>query len=168
MHTLIRNNAKALLCLCFLLSAQFIQAIETDTQAPDFTLRSNQDSNLRLADMRGEVVMINFWATWCGPCRQEMPLLEKLYTKYQPAGFRVLAINIEKDSEKADQFIEDIGVTYPVLYDNESIVSKLYEVEAMPSTIFIDREGRFRYLHRGYKPGDEENYRRVIQSLIRL
>jgi len=176
MHTSNINIIKTLICLIFLITGIFTnafaraaeQGLTPKEQAPDFTLRSNHNANLRLADMRGEVVMINFWATWCGPCRQEMPLLEKLYTKYQPAGFKILAINIEKDSEKADKFIEDIGISYPVLYDSESTVSKLYDVEAMPSTMFIDREGNFRYLHKGYKPGDEESYKKVIQQLIRM
>lgn len=177
MNKLIVLNIKTLIGLSFvlvaLITSELIQAFDkqkltVDSAAPDFTLRSNQGNNIRLEDLRGEVVMINFWATWCGPCLQEMPLLDKLYQKYQPAGFRILGINIEKDQQKADKLAQELKLSFPILYDQDSIVSKLYEVEAMPSTVFIDRDGNFRYLHMGYRPGDEEDYKKVIQALIRM
>lgn len=135
--------------------------------APDFTLASNKGENMRLAEMRGEVVMINFWASWCGPCRQEMPILEELYNRYSRAGFTILGVNVEPDPAEADKILNDIKISFPVLYDTESKVSKLYNVEAMPSTILIDRDGNMRYLHLGYKPGYEEAYRKQIKELIR-
>jgi len=159
---------KTLILIAFVVSSVATHGIERDTPAPDFTLPSNKDSNIRLADLRGQVVMINFWATWCGPCRQEMPLLEELYVKYQPAGFQLLGINIEEDSEAAQELAEEIGISFPVLFDTENSVSQLYDVDAMPSTLFVDRNGDFRYLHKGYQPGDEEDYKKVIQALIRM
>lgn len=177
MNSLTLNNIKTPICigltLIALIGSQFSRAVEQDALvldavAPDFTLRTNQETNMRLADLRGEVVMINFWATWCGPCLQEMPLLDELYSKYEPAGFKILGINIEKDSEKAEKLAKELNVSFPILYDNESVVSKLYDVEAMPSTVFIDRDGNFRYLHKGFRPGDEDSYKKVIQALIRM
>lgn len=146
------------------------QALELDGPAPDFTLSSNQENNIRLSDLRGQVVMINFWATWCGPCLQEMPLLDELYQKYQSAGFTLLGINVESEDDrpKINEMMEELQVSFPILFDVDSIASQLYNVDAMPSTIFVDREGNFRYLHRGYKPGDEEGYTKVVQALIRM
>jgi thiol-disulfide isomerase/thioredoxin len=135
--------------------------------APDFTLNSHSGNNLRLSEFRGEVVMINFWASWCGPCRQEMPLLEELYTQYNPMGFTILGVNVEEDSSKAKQLLKDIPVSFPVLFDNQSKVSKLYDVVAMPSTILVDRDGNVRYLHHGYKPGYEQAYQEQVRALIR-
>ena len=135
--------------------------------APDFTLKSENGSNLRLSEFRGEVVMINFWASWCAPCRQEMPLLDELYTQYQPMGFTILGVNVEEDSTKAKQLLKNIPVNFPVLYDNASDVSKLYNVVAMPSTVLVDRDGNIRYLHQGYKPGYEESYQQQVRELIR-
>ena len=135
--------------------------------APDFTLNSHSGNNLRLSEFRGEVVMINFWASWCGPCRQEMPLLEELYTQYNPMGFTILGVNVEEDSGKAKQLLKDIPVSFPVLFDTQSKVSKLYDVVAMPSTILVDRDGNVRYLHHGYKPGYEEAYQEQVRALIR-
>jgi len=135
--------------------------------APDFTLKSHTGENLRLSEHRGEVVMINFWASWCGPCRQEMPLLEELYAEYQPLGFTILGVNVEEDSSKARELLKEIPVSFPVLFDTQSKVSKLYDVIAMPSTVLVDRDGNVRYLHHGYKPGYEESYQEQVRELIR-
>ena len=135
--------------------------------APDFTLASNQSKNVRLAEKRGEVIMINFWASWCGPCRQEMPILEELQQRYSKAGFTVLGVNVEPDPADAKKLLKDVSVSFPILYDTESVVSKLYDVEAMPTTVIVDRDGNMRYLHRGYKPGFENEYRQQIKELIR-
>lgn len=143
------------------------QALELDTPAPDFTLKSNQDSNIRLSDLAGNVVMVNFWATWCGPCRQEMPLLEKLYQKYNKAGFVILGVNVEDDASKAESYLVGKDLNFPILFDTENTVSKLYDVKAMPSTVFVDRNGNFRYLHKGFKLGEEKNYDKIIRALLR-
>ena len=135
--------------------------------APDFVLKSSTGENLRLSEHRGDVVMINFWATWCGPCRQEMPLLDDLYSRYERVGFSLLGVNIDDDSRRAMQMIEDLGVNFPVLFDEAKEVSKLYEVEAMPVTILVDREGVVRHVHHGYKPGYEDKYLTEIRALLR-
>ena len=135
--------------------------------APDFVLKSSTGENLRLSEYRGDVVMINFWATWCGPCRQEMPLLNDLFNRYQRVGFSLLGVNIDDDSRRAMQMVEDLGVDFPVLFDETKAVSKLYQVEAMPVTIIVDREGIVRYVHHGYKPGYEQHYLTEIRTLLR-
>jgi len=135
--------------------------------APDFALKSSTGKNLRLSEYRGDVVMINFWATWCGPCRQEMPLLDELYARYQRVGFNLLGVNIDDDSRRAMKMVDELGVNFPVLFDAGKEVSKLYEVDAMPVTILVDREGTVRYVHHGYKPGYENAYLDQIRSLLR-
>jgi len=135
--------------------------------APDFALKSSTGENLRLSEYRGDVVMINFWATWCGPCRQEMPLLDQLYTRYERVGFSLLGVNIDDDSSRAMDMIRELGVSFPVLFDARKEVSKLYNVDAMPVTVLVDREGVVRYVHKGYKPGYEEKYLDQIRSLLR-
>ncbi len=139
----------------------------TGQAAPDFALKSASGENLRLSEYRGDVVMVNFWATWCGPCRQEMPLLDELYSRYGRVGFSLLGVNIDDNSSKAMNMVSELGVSFPVLFDSNKTVSKLYEVEAMPVTVLIDREGTIRYVHNGYKPGYEEKYLDQIRSLLR-
>ncbi len=139
----------------------------TGKAAPDFALKSSTGENLRLSEFRGDVVMINFWATWCGPCRQEMPLLDELYQRYERVGFSLLGVNIDDDSRKAMTMISDLGVNFPVLFDSAKEVSKLYQVNAMPVTVIVDRDGTVRYVHQGYKPGYEDKYLDEIRSLLR-
>lgn len=146
--------------------ADVLADTEPDKPAPDFTLKSLKGSNLKLSEFRGDVVMINFWATWCGPCRQEMPILNDLYLKYRDQGFTLLGVNVEKNQSKAAKMIRDLQVVYPVLFDSDSKVSKLYDVNSMPSTILVDRDGKMRYLHRGYKAGAEDEYVRQVRELM--
>lgn len=136
-------------------------------EAPDFALRTLDGENLRLSEYRGEVVMINFWATWCGPCRQEMPLLDELYNRYERVGFQLLGVNIDDDPRRAMEMAEELGISFPVLFDDRKEVSELYRVEAMPVTVILDREGVVRYTHYGYKPGYEEYYLDQVRTLLR-
>jgi len=152
---------------CLLLISGHASAAAPQGPAPDFALKTPSGENARLSEYRGEVVMINFWASWCAPCRQEMPLLEELYTQYQPLGFTILGVNVEQDSSKALAMLEDIPVSFPVMLDTQSTVSKLYNVVAMPTSILVDRDGNMRYLHHGYKPGYEEEYQQQVRELIR-
>ncbi len=142
-------------------------ALSANAPAPDFTLRSLDGVNLRLAEQRGRVVMVNFWATWCGPCRQEMPHLSRLYEKYRASGFTLLGVNVDEDAKQAAATAGRLGVKFPVLFDGSKSVSKLYDLQSMPSTVLIDRDGRVRYLHRGYRDGLEESYEKQIRELVK-
>jgi len=142
-------------------------AADPNGPAPQFTLASKAGSDISLSQYKGQVVMINFWASWCGPCRQEMPLLESIYKKYNRMGFTMIGVNVEPDSKAADEWLKATPVSFPILYDRDSKVSKLYNVAGMPSTVIIDRNGNLRKLHRGYQPGDENEYLDSIRALIR-
>ena len=160
----IRWLISALLCVPLT-----VQAVSHQDVAPDFTLKSLEGSNLRLDEYKGQVVLINFWATWCGPCRQELPLLDRIHQRYQDAGFAVLGINVEGASkaDEAQAMVSKAGVTFPVLVDEGQQVSELYALEAMPTSVVVDRDGVVRYVHLGYKPGDEAKYLEVVKQLIR-
>jgi peroxiredoxin len=134
--------------------------------APDFALRSMEGANLRLSEHLGEVVVINFWATWCGPCRQQMPLLDDLYGKYKLAGMTLLSINIDQDSERAAEMAHTLKVSYPVLFDDRQEVSRAYDVSSMPVTVMVDREGVVRQVFEGFKPGYEKHYAEQIRELL--
>ena len=137
--------------------------------APAFKLSARGGKSVDLAQFKGQVVMINFWATWCGPCRQEMPLLEDIYKKYKPMGFTMLAVNVEPDSKAAEEWLGKLSkpVTFPVAFDVDSKVSKAYKVAGMPSTVFVDRKGNVRVMHKGYKAGDENFYLTQIRSMLK-
>lgn len=135
--------------------------------APDFTLHSRSGKNIRLSDYRGQVVLLNFWASWCGPCRQEMPRLETLYRRYKQLGFVILGVNVDSDSTKANNYLRDIKVTFPILYDTQNAVAKSFNVNAMPTTVIIDRNGKKRFLHQGYEPGYVQEYRKEVIQLMK-
>jgi peroxiredoxin len=135
--------------------------------APDFTLRTLDGHNLRLHEQRGQVVLVNFWATWCGPCRQEMPHLNRLYEKYRASGFVLLGVNVDEDPGNAAGVASKLGVKFPVLPDAQKQVSRLYDLKAMPSTVLIDRDGRVRHIHRGYQDGYETLYDKQIRELLK-
>ncbi len=160
------KNMAVLLVAGMLLSTS-TQADVIGNPAPDFTLKSRSGENVKLSELRGEVVMINFWASWCAPCRQEMPLLEDIYKKYSELGFVLLGVNVEEDASKAMELLREIPVSFPILYDNANEVSKRYKVVAMPTTVMVDRDGTMRYLHRGYLPGYEEEYIKQVKELIK-
>ena len=135
--------------------------------APNFTLKSMTGKNMKLSEMTGNVVLINFWASWCGPCREEMPLLNALHQKYGPLGFTVLGVNVEEQTDKARGFLKDFPVDFPVLLDKTNKVSKMYNVIAMPTTVVVDRDGNMRFIHKGYKSGDEKKYQKMVKKLVR-
>jgi len=135
--------------------------------APDFALRSAAGDNLRLSEHRGQVVMINFWATWCGPCRQEMPKLDEIFARYEQAGFTLLGVNIDEDVERAQRLADELGVSFPLLFDDDQSVSRLYDVQAMPMTVMVDRSGKVRNVHYGYRPGMEQRYLDEVRALLR-
>jgi peroxiredoxin len=164
-RTLARVSA---LVVCLTLSALATAAsVGPGTPAPAFQLPAAAGSPVGLADLKGQVVLINFWASWCGPCRQEMPVLEQMYRKYKAAGFTLLGVNVEPKSNDAVGFLKSTPVSFPILFDTDSKVSTLYEVSGMPSTVIVDRKGKVRYIHHGYKPGDESEYLDQIRTLMR-
>lgn len=152
-------------------------ANELSGEMPDFTLAQADGPNVRLKELKGQVIMLNFWATWCGPCRQEMPALEALYKRYNKAGFTVLGINIENSvnptkREEIEDFIAEKKLSFPILYDNQKLVKTTIEKDfikktmGVPTTVFIDRSGNARFFYEAYKLGDEKKYTRVIEGLL--
>lgn len=110
-------------------------------QAPEFTLQTLEGDPVSLSELRGQQVLINFWATWCPPCRREMPAMERAYKRHQDAGFVVLAVNVQESEETIRPFVEEMGVTFPIVLDESGVVMRQYKVTALPSSFFVDRRG---------------------------
>jgi peroxiredoxin len=142
-------------------------AADSSGPAPAFTLTDLAGQQEALSQFKGQVVMVNFWATWCGPCQQEMPILDQMYKKYKPAGFTLIGVNVDKEAPPVKALLDRKPVSFPVLLDPANQVSKAYNVNEMPSTVIVDRKGQIRYIHRGYHPGDENEYQDRIRQLIR-
>ncbi len=109
--------------------------------APDFTLETRDGETISLSDLRGQVVLVNFWATWCPPCRAEMPAIQQVYDRYRDQGFTVLAVDVAEGDAQVTAFADERGLSFPILMDRDATVSNRYQVRAMPSTFFVDRSG---------------------------
>ena len=164
-----KTSAFPVVALLAALAAFAWPASATDgaAPAPPFTLASRAGGEVSLADLKGQVVMINFWASWCGPCRKEFPALDQIYAKYKPMGFTLVAINVESEKADAEKFLATTPASFPILFDPDNKVSGSYGVSAMPTTVLVDRQGRVRWLHRAYKPGDEAKYIEQIRAALR-
>jgi DsbE subfamily thiol:disulfide oxidoreductase len=147
--------------------AAAVAPLASGAPAPAFQLGSADGRAVDLAQLKGKVVMINFWASWCGPCRKEMPILEQLNKQYRGKGLTLIGVNVEPDSKAAMNWLKETPVSFPILFDTDSRVSKLYQVAGMPNTVIVDRKGTVRYIHRGYQAGAENEYLDQIRQLIR-
>lgn len=130
----------------------------TDQLAPDFTLKTLDGGDTTLSDLRGQPVLINFWASWCGPCRSEMPELIRAYARYKADGFTILAVNLtHQDSLPAiESFVEEFDIPFAVLLDETGTVAEdLYLLRGLPTSVFIDRTGRVKRTYAGAMTGDQ-------------
>ena len=136
--------------------------------APNFKLEDIDEYEYDFSEYRGKVVLLNFWATWCPPCRREMPSMERIYKKYQDKDFTVLAINQMEDEDKVFAFTGalDTRLTFNILLDTKSSVSHDYDVRGLPTTYLIDKKGRIRYRAIGGREFDHPEVEKIIQSLM--
>jgi cytochrome c biogenesis protein CcmG/thiol:disulfide interchange protein DsbE len=109
--------------------------------APDFTLDTLDGQTIALSDLQGQMVLINFWASWCLPCREEMPAIQQVYERYRDQGFVVLAVNLQQEDAHVAAFVDQLELTFPVLMDRDGDVFDRYRIVALPSTFFVDRAG---------------------------
>jgi len=123
------------------LKALEIMKPKEKTKAPDFKLKNLEGQDISLSDFKGKVVFLNFWATWCIPCRKEMPSMEKLYQEFKDAGLVVLAINHRENLEKIKPFVEEMKLSFPILLDSEGKTSADYTVRGLPTSYFVNQEG---------------------------
>lgn len=134
--------------------------------APDVTLPT-VDGKVSLLELRGKVVLLDFWASWCGPCRQSFPWMNEMQARYESQGFEVVAVNVDQNPEAAAEFLSEVPATFTVAYDPEGKTPEAYEVMGMPSAYLIDRNGHIHSQHIGFHNGQKETYEASIRSLLR-
>jgi thiol-disulfide isomerase/thioredoxin len=123
-------------------------------------------ADLDLNAYRGKVVYLDFWASWCGPCKQSFPWMETLKDAYGRQGLTVIAVNLDMDRADADKFLERFRPTFEVRFDPKGELAALYKVRAMPSSVLIDRHGVARFTHEGYRPVDGAAYEAQVRELL--
>ena len=134
--------------------------------APDFALKSSTGHNLRLSEFRGGVAVVNFWSSDCGRCEELLGQLNAINAANRPNRISILSVNIDRDSHAATRAITDQGLEFPVLFDSDKTVVRLYDPNRLPMTVMIDPHGTIRYIHDGYKRGDETLYASELAELL--
>lgn len=140
-----------------------------DSPAPDFTGKTIKGKEIKLSDYRGKVVLVDFWASWCPPCRDEMPKLVKFYNTHNNPDFQLIAVNIDNKSGNMEQFLDKLfpQPEFPIVVDNQQKVPPLFNIEAMPTTIFIDKKGNIRYRHDGFKDSYVDDFNTELNQLLK-
>jgi len=137
--------------------------------APDFSWQNAQGKIVHLSDLKGKVVLIDFWATWCGPCRMTIPHVEAIYNKFKDKGVVVIGVNLDNQAsrQKVEQFIKEKGITYLVIGDPNGAVASQYGATSIPRFFFIDKHGRIAKMVVGYDPNMEQTFSKEIESLLK-
>jgi cytochrome c biogenesis protein CcmG, thiol:disulfide interchange protein DsbE len=155
-----------LCCLAAIIGVSRAAALEAGTKMPEINLQALSGKGVDPATLSGKVVVIDFWATWCAPCRESMPELEKLYKKYSAQGLTVVGVSVDKDASPIKPFIEKLQVTFPVVHDAGHSIADKFAPPRMPSSYVIDRKGTIRYVHGGYHSGDAATLEKELQELL--
>lgn len=140
--------------------------IERGSVAPTFELEQLDGAPISLESRRGQVVLINFWATWCEPCKLEMPAMDRLYQAHRDAGFELLAISVGEEAELVRTFRDELGFSFPVLLDPDRVASTAYQTYRFPESYLIDRDGVVVERYIGPREWDHEAYRERIGRLL--
>jgi DsbE subfamily thiol:disulfide oxidoreductase len=143
---------------------QVALGVQLGQRAPDFSLQTLAGQSVNLSALRGQPVLLNFWASWCPPCRQEIPALQAAYLRYAPRGVALLGINIKEDAKTAEQFAASMAFTYPVALDSDGALSERYQVQGIPTTLVLDAQGIVRQRHVG--PLTEQMIDDYLQPLL--
>ena len=145
---------------------ELLHVVEGKPTAPEFELKDIEDNTHRLSDYRGKVVLLNFWATWCPPCRFEMPSMERAREKFEKDNIVMLAVNVGEDADTIFTFTSDYPVNFPLLMDLDSSVIKHYPVVGLPTTFVIDPKGRMVFRAIGTREWDDEQLRKRLVLLF--
>lgn len=168
--TPMRQGPRALLAAIVLVPALGVATaagLDRGARAPEIGLNDLNGRAVRMSSLRGNVVVIDFWASWCGPCRQEMPVLNGLYRRYRSQGLRVVGVSVDRNVGNARQFLRRTPVSFPIVVDTGHQVANRYAPPRMPSSYIVDRHGVVRYVHEGFRSGDAGVIERQIQALLR-
>jgi len=134
--------------------------------APAFSLKDREGRVRTLADFKGHVVLVDFWASWCAPCKVSFPALDALHQEFHDVGLEVVAINVDEDAKSAHEFLAGKSPSMTVLFDAKGKSPEAFKVEGMPSSFLIDRDGNIRFRHQGFTTQTKADFRREISILI--
>ncbi len=164
------NMVKNLLyCLVtFFLCLSLARADLVDKKVPLCPAESNSNrQRIDFSDYKGQVLLVDFWATWCPPCKQSIPFLNALHTELSDKGLKIIAINVDEDRQQAQRFLDSYPIQYQSVFDSSGACPETFDVKAMPSSYFVDRKGVIRHVHLGYRRSDQQAIRQVLLNLLK-
>ncbi|MFI5211639.1 MAG: TlpA family protein disulfide reductase [Ignavibacteria bacterium] len=159
------------LVLFLMLYSIFIHGIdsqELNSKAPEFSAKDISGNTVTLSDLKGKVILVDFWASWCVPCKKSMPHIIELYNNRADSSFTVIAVNVDEERSKIEEFANSISTQFPfpVIFDKDSKLPSLYNVEGMPTTIIIDKEGLIRFKETGFTNDTREKMDSKVRELL--
>lgn len=162
----IKNILVESMLLFTLVAISFATTATASPIAPDFSLKSADNTIYTLNKSRGNVIYLDFWASWCGPCRKSFLWMNKMQSKYSEKGFEIIAINLDEKNEDATSFLKEVPAQFRVLFDPKGITPKLYDLKGMPSSFLVDRNGKILLEHKGFNDADALELEKRIQSAL--
>ncbi|HEY6878982.1 MAG TPA: TlpA disulfide reductase family protein [Polyangiales bacterium] len=141
-------------------------AVGDGAVAPEIALKDRAGHPVKLAELKGKVVLVDFWASWCGPCREELPVLDALYKKYKERGLVIIGVGLDRDTDKLNKFLRALPLSFPVVHDPAGAVADKYEPPKMPSSYIIDKRGLIRHVHAGFKASDKAVLEKELTALL--
>lgn len=162
-----RRLSAVVLWFCFVVGVPQVSAdtLQTGADAPDFTLQTREGSSISLDSLRGKVVYLDFWASWCAPCRESFPFMNALEADHE--GLVVLAVNLDQEAELVGKFLALYPANFTIALDPQGSAAESYGVSVMPTSYLIDRQGRLRAVHKGFHQADTERLEAAITTLLK-
>ncbi len=162
-----RRAAFLLVPVLLLVLAGTAAAVDVGGRAPEIGVNDLSGRPVRIASLRGKVVLVDFWASWCAPCRQEFPVLERLHRQYAAQGLTIVGVSVDNDVSNVRAFLRRNSASFLIAHDPRKVAAARYGGTAMPSSYIIDRRGIVRHYHPGFRSGDAATIEREVQALLR-
>lgn len=142
-------------------------AIDVGDVPPEINLTALDGTKISLASLRGKVVVVDFWASWCAPCKEEMPVLESLHKRFASKGLVIIGVSVDNERENAEEFIKGVKVTFPIVHDANKKVAGSFKPPKMPTSFVIDKTGKVRFVHAGFHKDDAKKLEQEISALLK-
>lgn len=165
--TTLKRLTLTLVAVALLGLAQLASALDVGTTPPEIGVNALDGTRVSLAALRGKVVVVDFWASWCAPCKQEMPVLESLYKRFKDQGLVIVGVSVDNERGNAQKFARSVSVTFPIVHDSDHSVADRFHPPKMPTSYVIDKAGKVRFVHAGYRAEDARKLEQEITSLLR-